>query len=107
MVKICFSLLIGLVLICGCGDDSSDDSPPADSNPPGNADLSGQWEGTLTDENGASERANFVDLSQNGTNISGIHEMFSNSARTDDVSGTVTNSTVTISVIYRSQDSAD
>lgn len=109
MNKIFFSMFVALFFICGCGGGSGGGSNSTLPIEPGNGGMSGQWEGTLTYENGGSERANFVDFSQNGANISGIHELFDNGvpARTDDVSGSVTNSTVTISAIYRSPDSAD
>lgn len=100
--SLCVALLL---LFCGCGGDSNDNSSGGLLNidEAGGA-MSGQWQGTLFYRNGTSEPANFVELIQDGANISGTHELFSDegrSLRTEDVSGTVDNTSTTISVVYR------
>lgn len=109
MNKIFFSILVALSLIYGCSggsDDSSGGTNPLDL---GGASMSGQWEGTLNFENGETHRINFVGFVQEGANLSGVHDWLFNgdTIQTEDVSGTIANSNVTISAIYRVIDSTD
>lgn len=109
MNKVLFSVLVAIFLICGCSGGSDSSSTPVLPIGPGGASMSGQWEGSLTFENGQTEQVNLVEFEQDGANLSGAHEwvLDGNPNRTPDVSGTIANSTVTISAIYRDPNSTD
>jgi hypothetical protein len=92
--------------ICGCGASSDDDSD--DNNPDRHADIAGQWSGTTTVQNGLTYQTTF-DLTQAGENISGTwNALFeTESYNSEDVNGTVKESTVTISVVVREAETPD
>lgn len=90
--KLYLSLMIVLLLICGCGGGSDSTISPSNT-----LDMTGVWEGTMVTPE-RSERQIRFDLTQIGPNISG--EMTFDGARSEDVTGSVEGSTVTISVIF-------
>jgi hypothetical protein len=102
-------LLFIMFQLCGCGGSGSDD-PVNDTNTPGNqyADISGQWGGTTTMPNG-SDFQTTLNLTQTGENISGTWDAVSENEtyHSEDVSGTVNDSTVTISVAVRDAGNPD
>lgn len=102
-------LLFIIFQICGCGGGGSDDpANDPDSGPTKNVNVSGPWDGTATAQNGSVYQTAFT-LTQDGNNIGGTCEWVTEDEtyHSPDVSGTVNNSTVTISIIFRDTENPD
>ena len=95
-IKFYLSLMIVPLLICGCGS-GSDSSPISPSN---TIDMTGVWEGSMVPQKYNESQIRF-DLTQTGPNLSG--EMTLGDHLSDDVTGSVEGSTVTISAFFPAQ----
>lgn len=97
--KLFLSLIMVMLLICGCGG-GSDGTWNEDFLPNNNdnaLDMSGVWEGSLTAKERGEEQISF-ELTQNGSDLSGKGTFIT--YESDDVTGSVEDTTVTISAIF-------
>jgi hypothetical protein len=106
-----FCLFLLLLLIGGCGSSKGDDpmacpgDPGCPDNPGPNVNMEGTWQGSTIamDE----ELQTKLTLTQNDNNIEGILQLTfedGKSTETEDVTGSISNSTVTISAVFPLQD---
>lgn len=105
LIKGMIILLFIMFQICGCAGPESDD--PADEAGK-NKDIAGQWKGTTTVSNRSEYQTTF-DFTLDGGNIGGIWDAVSKNEthHSEDVSGTLEDSTVTISVVVRDAENSD
>jgi hypothetical protein len=105
LIKAIIILLLITFQICGCAGPESDD-PGDDAGK--NADVAGQWKGTTTVPNRSEYRTAF-NLIQDGNNLSGTWEAVSEdeSYHSEDISGEVKDSTITISVVVGNVENSD
>ena len=92
-----FCLFLLLLLIGGCGSSGGDDPSVDIKNPGSDVDMAGTWQGNT------GELQTTFSLTQDDNNIGGTLQLTNTDGdpiKTEDVSGTVKNSTVTISAIF-------
>jgi hypothetical protein len=110
-IKGLFFFLFLLSLLSGCGGGGGD-NPGDDTNidQSHNADIAGQWRSTITAESGTVYQT-YLNLIQDDNKIGGtLHWdcVFTNESNpSDDVSGEVDNSSVTLSVMVRNSANTD
>lgn len=96
------SLIMLFSLILGCGGGSGggsgkDNGKLPDDQDNNTVDVSGEWKGTMTTNNFGETQTVMV-LKQDGSNISG--EIDFGKSHSDNISGSVDNSTVTLSIMF-------
>lgn len=92
------------LLVCGCGGGS--DSSISPNNNDIVIDMSGVWEGSMTPQKRNEEQIR-LELTKNGPNISGEMTFANANHQSDDVTGSVEDSTVTISAIFPSNNGGE
>jgi hypothetical protein len=106
-VIIIISLIVLLSFGCGGGDGGGDSG--GEDNPVQNVNMSGEWEGTTTRQNGTLYQTTLNLTQDSGGNIAGSWDVVSEkeSYYSEDLSGTITVSHVSISIMVRNFENAD
>jgi hypothetical protein len=113
LLNILLYFLFFVFLLSGCGGGGGSSNNPGDdpnNDPTQNADISGQWRSTITAESGTVYQT-YLNLTQDDINIGGsLHwdSVFTNvTSPSNDVSGAVDRSSVTLSVMVRNPANTD